>query len=137
MVIGLTDLAFFGSMKESILSISETLPGCWERLQNPLIKKQQSLISAEKPSFSISSTSPKEIGTFRDGLGKMIKGALGSFTAFAFNGAQILVVLITVFLGVVFTLMNPRPIFGALLTLFAMRHHDKTVIILRRIGNFI
>ena len=45
-------------------------------------------------------------------------GVLGSFTAVAFNGAQILVVLVTVFFGVVFMLMNPRPIIGAMFSIY-------------------
>jgi hypothetical protein len=40
----------------------------------------------------------------------MLHGLIGSFTAMAFNGAQMLVVLVTVFFGVIFTLMDPRPI---------------------------
>ncbi len=83
------------------------------------------------------SSSPKEAGTLRASLSKMIKGVLGSFSAVAFNGAQILVVLITVFFGVIFMLMNPRPIFGAILSLFPQRNHNQAVIILQRIGKFV
>jgi predicted PurR-regulated permease PerM len=67
----------------------------------------------------------------------MIREALGSFTAVAFNGAQILVVLVTVFFGVIFMLMNPRPVFAAILALFPERHHDQAVTILQRIGKFV
>jgi hypothetical protein len=49
----------------------------------------------------------------------MLQGALGSFTAVAFNGAQILVVLVTVFFGVIFMLMNPRPIVGMMFAMVA------------------
>ncbi len=62
---------------------------------------------------------------------------VGRFTAMAFNGAQILVVLVTVFFGVTFTLMNPRPIFGAMFTLLPAHHHDQALIILQRIGKFV
>jgi len=34
----------------------------------------------------------------------------GSFTAVAFNGAQMLVVMVLDFVGVIFMLMDPRPI---------------------------
>ncbi|MFO7714086.1 MAG: hypothetical protein R6V78_06595, partial [Desulfosarcina sp.] len=41
--------ALFGPMKSSILSISEAVPGYWERLQKPLIKmEQQAVLSEEK-----------------------------------------------------------------------------------------
>jgi len=62
---------------------------------------------------------------------------VGSFTAVAFNAAQILVVLVTVFFGVIFTLMNPRPILGAIFMIVPERHHEKTLTILQRVGRFI
>lgn len=163
-VIGLTGWAFFGPMKASILSISETLPGYWERLQKPLIKiEQKSVIFEEKLQKEVSTeiaednslpgkpkvalkkkppvpppeTSPKEVGTLRASLTKMIKESLGSFTALAFNGAQIMVVLITVFFGVIFMLMNPRPVVATILLLFPARHHPQAVIILQRISLFV
>ena len=67
----------------------------------------------------------------------MIQGVVGSFTAVAFNAAQILVVLVTVFFGVIFTLMNPRPIFSAIFMIVPGRHHEKTLTILQRVGKFI
>jgi len=44
---------------------------------------------------------------------------------------------VTVFFGVTYTLMNPRPIFGAMFSLVPERHHDQTLIIVRRIGKFV
>ena len=67
----------------------------------------------------------------------MIQGVLGSFTAVAFNAAQILVVLVMVFFGVIFTLMNPRPIFGAIFLIVPERHHDQTLTIMQRVGRFV
>ena len=67
----------------------------------------------------------------------MLHGVAGAFTAVAFNAAQILVVLVTVFFGVTFTLMNPRPIFGAIFSLIPERHHDQTLTIVQRIGKFV
>ena len=55
----------------------------------------------------------------------------------AFNAAQMLVVLVTVFFGVVFTLLNPRPIFATLFFLTPERHHDRALSIARRIGEFV
>jgi predicted PurR-regulated permease PerM len=167
-VIGLTCWAFFGPMKTSVVTISQTLPVYWERLQKPLIKiEQQSVIFEDKLQAEVSTeiakessvlgipkvlapkkklpppppptppASPKTADTLRAGLSKMIRDALGSFTAVAFNGAQILVVLVTVFFGVIFMLMNPRPVFASILALFPERHHDQVVTILQRIGKFI
>jgi hypothetical protein len=43
--------------------------------------------------------SPDESGSIRTRLSEMLHGLIGSFTAMAFNGAQMLVVLVTVFSG--------------------------------------
>jgi predicted PurR-regulated permease PerM len=161
-VIGLTGLAFFGPMKASVTKLSEQLPRYWERLQKPLIKmEQQAVLSEDKlqaevtteiaeeataagqpePAKTIahppSAPTPKETGPIRSSLGKMLQGVLGSFTAVAFNAAQMMVVLVTVFFGVIFTLMNPRPIFGAMFSLVPERHHDQALIIMQRIGKFV
>jgi predicted PurR-regulated permease PerM len=55
----------------------------------------------------------------------------------AFNGAQMLVVLVTVFFGVIFTLMDPRPIIRSIFLIVPERHHDRTLIIMKRIGKFV
>ncbi len=73
----------------------------------------------------------------RSGLGQMFEGVAGRFTAVAFDAAQIMIVLVTVFFGVVYTLMNPRPIFGALFSMVPGRHHDQALTIMRRIGEFV
>jgi len=152
----------FGSMKASIIKISDAVPGYWENLQKPLIKmEQQAVIFEEKLQAEVSTEIAREDGSerkpetnpriaaspqpkpsegensLRSRLNEMAQGLLGSFTAVAFNGAQILVVLITVFFGVVFMLMNPRPVFGAMLSLLPEGHHNKAVIILQRIGTFV
>jgi hypothetical protein len=44
---------------------------------------------------------------------QMLQGVASGFKSMALNASQIMVVFITVFFGVTFTLMNPRPIFGA------------------------
>ncbi len=81
--------------------------------------------------------SESESGSVRSSLGQMLQGVVGRFSAVAFNAAQILVVLVTVFFGVTFTLMNPRPIFGAMFSLVPERHHDQALTIMQRIGTFV
>lgn len=79
----------------------------------------------------------KDSGNFiRSGLSQVLQGAAGRFTALAFNAAQIIIVLVTVFFGVTFTLMNPRPVFGAVLGVVPEVHHDKAVLIMRRVAEF-
>lgn len=160
--IGLTGWAFFGPMKTSVGMLSEKLPAYWERMQKPLIKmEQQAVISEEKLQAEVTteiaqSTSlesdrdaavraraaapaqpGKDARSLRSSLSEMLQGVLGRFTSIAVNAAQILVVLVTVFFGVVFTLMNPRPIFGALFALLPERHHPQTLVIVQRIGKFV
>ena len=154
--------AFLAPMKASCTNLSKQLPGYWERLQKPLIKmEQQAVLSEEKlqaevtteiaqtataegkPEATRRTTKPappkatKEEGTIRASLGEMFKGMVGRFAAVAFNGTHILVVLVTVFFGVTFTLMNPRPIFGAMFSLLPAHHHDQALVILQRIGKFV
>jgi predicted PurR-regulated permease PerM len=138
-VLGLTGWALFGPMKTSVAQLSEQLPVYWERLQKPLIKmEQQAVLSEEKLQAQVTTEIARETAatgqpeampptampvapapaaetestTIRHGLGQMLQGVFGRFTAVAFNAAQIVIVLVTVFFGVTFTLMNPRPIFG-------------------------
>jgi predicted PurR-regulated permease PerM len=160
-VIALTGLAFFGPMKSSVATLSEQFPAYWARLQKPLIKmEQQSARSEEKIQAEITAEIPRapttaiksgtaqttepapakhatEPGSLRSSLSQTLQGVAGRFTAVAFNAAQILVVLVTVFFGVTFTLMNPRPIFGAIFSLVPERHHAQTLAIAQRIGKFV
>lgn len=157
----LTGWAFFGPMQDSITNISKQLPGYWERLQKPLIRmEQRAAISEEKLQAEVTTeiaqterqagepvvkpapvappkaTAPEDSGSLRSSLSDMFKGVVGSFTSVAFNGAQVLIVMVTVFFGVFFTLMNPRPIVGALFALVPLRHHDKALVVVQRIGMF-
>jgi len=161
-VIGLTGWAFFGPMRGSVTRLAEQLTAYWERLQKPLIKMEQQAVRSEeklqaevtaeitqaapaaaKPEAARPTSKPappkpaKDSGSLRSSLSEMFQGVVGRFTAVAFNAAQILVVLVTVFFGVTYTLMNPRPIFGAMFSLVPERHHDQTLIIVRRIGKFV
>jgi predicted PurR-regulated permease PerM len=161
-VIVLIGWASFAPMKASFANLSKQLPGYWERLQKPLIKmEQQAVLSEEKlqaevtteiaqtataegkpqPAPRTAQPAPpkatKESGTIRSSLSNMLNGVAGSFTAVAFNAAQILVVLVTVFFGVALTLMNPRPIIGAMFSLVPERHHDQMLTIVQRIGKFV
>jgi len=160
--IAITSWAFFGPMNAAVTKLSEQLPAYWERLQKPLIKmEQKAMLSEEKLQAEVTTEiaqtateernpeaarraskpappkSTKEPESIRSRLSQMIQGVIGSFTAMAFNAAQILIVLVTVFFGVIFTLMNPRPVFGAIFLIVPERHHAKTLTILQRVGSFV
>ena len=161
-VITLTGWASSGPINDALTKLSERLPSYWERLQKPLIKmEQQAVLSEEKLQAEVTSEiartaakdgkleaprgaskpaapkNAKEPESIRSRLSQMIQGVVGSFTAVAFNAAQILVVMVTVFFGVIFTLMNPRPIFGAVFLIVPARHHEQSLIILQRVGKFV
>jgi len=158
-VLALAISAFIGPMKSSVSDLSEVLPVYWERLQKPLIKlEQQAVLTEEKlqaevtteikesdPTRGPTDTNPSEQGltntkqvpaTLRGSLGQMVRGVVGSFTKVAFDGTQIFVVLVTVFFGVIFTLMDPRPIFAAIFLVIPEAYHSKALIIMQRIGQF-
>jgi predicted PurR-regulated permease PerM len=160
--IAITSWVFFGPMNAAVTKLSEQLPAYWERLQKPLIKMEQKAMRSEEklqaevtteiaqtateegnPEAARRASKPappkntKEPESIRSRLSQMIQGVVGSFTAMAFNAAQILIVLVTVFFGVIFTLMNPRPIFGAIFLIVPERYHERTMTILQRVGRFV
>jgi len=160
--IALTSWAFFGRMKDSVTKLTEQLPAYWERLQKPLIKMEQKAVRSEeklqaevsteiaqtateggKPAAARQTSTPappqptKDSETIRSKLSQMLHGMVGSFTAVAFNATQSVVVLVTVVFGVIFTLIDPHPIFSAMFLIVPARHHAKAVTILRRVGRFV
>ena len=161
MVIALTGWACFGPMQASVIKLSEQLPAYWERFQKPLIKmEQQAVLSEEKLQAEVTTeisrtataqgqieisrqiaeaapSTTKETGSLRSGLSEMFRGVVGRFTAVAFNTTQILIVLVTVFFGATFTLMNPRPIFRGIFSVVPERHHEQALVIVQRIGKFV
>ena len=161
-VVALTGWAAFGPMKDAVTTLSVKMPAYWERLQKPLIKmEQKAVLSEDKLQAEVSSEisreaaqeghfegsreiaqapqpeATKKTGPLRSGLIEMLQGVVGSFTSMAFNGTHILVVLVTVFFGAIFTLMNPHPIFRGIFSLVPERYHEQTMIIVRRIGEFV
>lgn len=160
-IIVLTGWAFYEPMKDTVGNLSVQLPQYWERLQKPLIRmehqaaltegKLQAEVKTERAQVEMAdadaevaqqiteATQPPPGGdeSIRSDMSGMFSGVLGSFTAIAFNGAQMMVVMVTVFFGVTFTLMNPHPIVGAMFSLVPERHHDQTLIIMQRISKVV
>jgi len=158
--VALTGWAFSGPLKASIFKFSEQLPRYWERIQKPLIRMEKKAVLSEeklqaevtkeiaqvtatnktvatsKATVPLPAEPAKPVGTLRSSLGQMLHGVAGSFSIFALNAAQISVVMATVFFGVIFTLMNPRPVVGSIFSVVPVRHHETTLVILQRIGKF-
>ena len=81
--------------------------------------------------------SEKTEGGIRSTIGTMVKEGFGEAKGLVLNTTAIVIVLVTVFFGVIFTMMNPRPIFGGLYSLVPERHHAKTLVIMVRIARFV
>ncbi len=163
LVIAVTVWALFEPIKVATTKMADRFPGYWERFQKPLIKiEKKAILSEEKLQAEVAtevaqeaaktgerhvtrlatkeSALPKtanQSGFIRSRLGQMLEGLAASFKAVAFNVAQILLVFVTVFFGVIFTLMNPRPLLRTIFSVVPERHHGRTLIILQRIGEFV
>lgn len=162
LVLALTGWAFLGPMTKSVTKLSEQLPRYWEKFQKPLIKIEQQAVRSEQkmqaevkteiahtappesPKAARRSTEPPQsidVGTpgnsLRAGFTQMLKGLAGGFAGAAFNAAQILVVAATVLFGVLFTLIDPVPVFGILYSIVPEVHHDRTRVIAKRISDFL
>lgn len=97
-----------------------------------------------EPLFSKSSQAPEAPpktdngkGSLRSSLIALIQGVFGEIKGLAKDTTGILIVLLTVFFGVTFSLMNPRPIFGALFSVVPEHHHGRTMAIMVRIAEFV
>lgn len=158
---GLAAWAAAVPLKDAMAALSEKLPDYWERLQKPLIKMEQhSVISETKLQQEVSAEiaretpeaekvapaprrkavaqdEPEKEGSIRSSLGGMIGGVFGQINGFAQGTTDFLIVLVTVFFGVTFTLMNPRPIFGALFSIVPEKHHLRALAIMIRIARFV
>jgi predicted PurR-regulated permease PerM len=158
LVMGLTGWAFLGPLKTTSAKIAARLPNYLERLQRPLMRRGSQ--AAKPPAKATSEIPPAPAagasqeaapqtaepdaskstslsGSMLSSLGQMFQGVASGFKSLALNASQIMVVLITVFFGVTFTLMNPRPIFGSIFAIVPERHHEQTLTILQRIGEFL
>ncbi len=156
-VLGLMGWAFIKPLKSSFSNLSERLPEYWERLQAPLIQLEKQLTltggkaasspapAAPEPPKAEAQTntsthpapnSAKESGVTGPNASSTLKGVASSLKAVAFNTAEMGVVLVTVFFGVTFTLMNPRPLVWAFFALVPAPRHAHAQVILQRITGF-
>jgi predicted PurR-regulated permease PerM len=162
LVLGLTGWAFIGPLKTSGAKIAAKLPSYLERLQNPWIKAapqavppagktqgkattgiQPATAPTDGPEAAQGNTEPdspkttNKPDTILSSLSQMLQDVASGFKSMAINASQIAVVLLTVFFGVTFTLMDPRPIFRGIFSMVPERHHQQTLTILQRMGKFL
>jgi predicted PurR-regulated permease PerM len=150
LVIGLTGWVFIGPLKTATVKIAAKIPSYLERLQSPLLKPPPAAQPQTNATAAASGQvvmraapepappkTPPEPGSLLSGLSQMLQGVASGFKSMALNASQLMVVCITVFFGVTFTLMNPRPIFRAIFSMVPEGHHQQTLTILQRIGKFL
>lgn len=155
LVIGLTGWAFYGPLKTSTGRFVERLPHYWERIQKPLVRMEHKAALSEKkvkeevsrevgtnhpPQVALppppveaspAHPSPPSTGFIHSALSQLFTGASSSFKLLAINAASMIVVFLTVFFGVIFTLFNPRPLIFTFFSLLPKRYHGEAL----RIGH--
>ena len=158
---GLTGWAFYAPMKKSTSKFVERLPDYWERIQKPLVKMEHRAVISEQKlkrevttevaretqlpeepaaaeeTFEGAEKAEEQPGMVNSGVRAILGGVTGFFKTIASNVATLVMVLVTVFVGVVFSLLNPRPIVGAFFGFIPEKHHDLSVKIAQRIARFV
>jgi predicted PurR-regulated permease PerM len=155
-VAGLAGWGFYAPVNKAATKFVERLPDYWERVQKPLLRlEQQAAISGEKAKREVSTevareesartgepvaipepepaSIERERGLFQTGLSGILSGAAQGFQSVATSLASLLVVGVTVLFGVIFTLLNPRPIISTLFAMIPELHHRPALRIAQRI----
>lgn len=161
-IAALTGLAFYQPMKRSTTKFIQQLPQYWERIQRPIMKMEQKAVLSEQrlkrevttevAQENVRQTNepaPPELenpeaiknppnGNFvRSALSAVLGGVSGSFKSIAADAASLVFVIITVFFGVIFTLVKPRPIISMIFAIVPEQHHTRARNILHRVVDFI
>jgi predicted PurR-regulated permease PerM len=163
-ILGLTAWAFYTPVQRSTSKFIQRLPEYWERIQRPILKMEQKAVISEQrikrevtrevaredgrktnapapPLPPVEQDATARTGTggglIHSGAGAFFTGVTGSFKGIASNAASIILVIVTTFFGVVFTLLRPRPIIGMVFGMIPEQHHEHALIIARRIVEFV
>lgn len=121
--------------KEISAEIARETPDTGE--SEPAPNDGEALQSQPRRPVQVPQKPETEEGSLRSSLGGMIQGVFGQIKGVALNTTEMVIVLVTVFFGVTFTLMNPIPVFGALFSMVPERHHARTLAITVRIAKFV
>ena len=162
-IAGLTAWGFYQPVKKSTAEFIQHLPEYWERVQKPLVKiEQKAVVTEQKLQREVTSEIKQEIartnqqhaadvpppptpqqtaaqhtasqgGIFRSGLTQLLGGLSGVFGTLASNALAVFTIVITVFVGTIFTLLSPRPMVAFTFSLIPERHHDRAMRIIQRI----
>jgi predicted PurR-regulated permease PerM len=148
----LTLFMFYRPISHSWRLFFNQLPKYLEHLQRPLIEmERKAALSQEKVQKEVNhelgrdgsdvntgnSMQETSGGILRSSLGPILAAITDSFKTVIANAASLLFVAGTVFFGVIFMSLNPRPFIGALFSLIPEQYHAKTLIISQRIAIFV
>jgi predicted PurR-regulated permease PerM len=157
---GLAGWGFYMPVKRAATKFVERLPEYWERVQRPLLRfEQRAAMSGEKVKREVTTEVAREEaertgepvvvaepeppspevggGLFQTGLSGLLSGATHGFRSVATSLAALMVVAVTVLFGVIFTLLNPRPIISTIFAMIPEKHHRTAVRIAQRIIHMI
>ena len=153
-----TGWAFYQPVKRAASQFFSRLPQYLERIQKPLVKMEEEAVRTEakvkseirqengepapppeSPAAAREQAERRELGPgfLSSALGQVISGVTRSFRVVASSAAALVVIAVTVFAGVVFTLFNPTPVFANIFAVLPQRHHAKALRIGRRIVDFV
>jgi predicted PurR-regulated permease PerM len=137
----------------------DRLPSYWERIQKPLLKlEHKASISGQRAKQQAANEANLEEGTnqppagtdpngkpqangqesgVQNGFSQIFGGITKALKTLASNAATFLMIGITVFVGVIFTLLNPKPMIGFFFALIPAQHHGKALVIGKRIAEIV
>lgn len=158
MIAGLTGWAFYTPVKKSTSKFVQKLPDYWERIQKPLLKlehkatisgqrakaeaateasREEGANAAQVPAETNSVPAAAQTGGMQNGFSQFFGGVAKTLTTVASNAATFAMIGITVFVGVIFTLLNPKPLVGFLYSLVPSPHHDKALVVGKRVADMV
>jgi predicted PurR-regulated permease PerM len=159
-IAGLSGWAFYTPIKKSTSQFFQRLPQYWERIQRPLLKLEEKAAVSEKrikqevrtevvieeairtnnsaapvtlPEKTTTTEQDEPTPKGHPGMGQVMTNVGTAFKNFASNAATLLMVAITTFVGVIFTLLNPRPTVTLFFSFIPEQHHAKSLRVGRQI----
>lgn len=152
-ILVLTTIMFYNPISRSMRGFIEQLPKHWERIQKPLLKiERRASITQEKIENQVNQEIAKTDGepralkqlpkqpsegiihsTFRPVLDFLTN----AFKNIMVSAASMFFIAVTVFFGVVFMLLNPRPVVSGIFGLIPEQYHSRAVTIAQRIAKFV
>ncbi|HZM05420.1 MAG TPA: AI-2E family transporter [Candidatus Saccharimonadales bacterium] len=127
--------AFYSPLKRSVGQFVHNLPTYWKKIEAPIQKFERQAAAPIEPGKAAPAPAPAT-GFHFDGM-QLYSSVGKGLQALIANTAGLAMVAITVFVGVLYTLLNPRPLFRAFFGLVPEEHHGMAVRIACRVSSFV